>query len=149
MQLLSSVAMLCALVGAQAQDVSGWRMSDRFTGFRFEVRGVVQGVGFRRHVQNVAEQVGGFGWVQNKGPNSVVGEYRGNIVGAETLKQAIRDGPAVAQVESAEFFDYEDTKIRYHFSHFRILEDGRETCFEDAPHACSVGNEASGIMMEL
>ena len=35
MQLLSSVAVLCALVGAQAQDVSGWRMSDRFTGAQY------------------------------------------------------------------------------------------------------------------
>ena len=101
------------------------------------------------HHHAAGAQVGGFGWVQNKGTNSVVGEYRGNIVGAETLKQTIREGPAVAQVESAEFFDYEDTKIRYHFSHFRILEDGRETCFEEAPHACSVGSEASGIMVEL
>lgn len=31
---------------------------------------------------------------------------------------------------------YEDTKIRLHFSHFKILEDGRDTCFLDPPHKC-------------
>lgn len=32
--------------------------------------------------------------------------------------------------------DYEDTKIKLHFSHFKILDDARITCFRDAPHQC-------------
>lgn len=31
---------------------------------------------------------------------------------------------------------YEDTKIRLHFSAFKILPADRETCFIDAPHQC-------------
>jgi hypothetical protein len=31
---------------------------------------------------------------------------------------------------------YDDTKIRLHFSHFKILEKERETCFLDKPHQC-------------
>ena len=32
---------------------------------------------------------------------------------------------------------YEDTKIRLHFSYFKVLEMSRETCFLDPPHQCS------------
>lgn len=31
---------------------------------------------------------------------------------------------------------YEDTKIRLHFSHFKILPPSRSTCFVDSPHQC-------------
>jgi hypothetical protein len=29
---------------------------------------------------------------------------------------------------------YEDTKIRLHFSHFKILEEARDSCFLEPPH---------------
>jgi len=32
--------------------------------------------------------------------------------------------------------DYEDTKIKLHFSHFKIINAERETCFRDKPHQC-------------
>ncbi|ETV97138.1 hypothetical protein, variant 2 [Aphanomyces invadans] len=32
---------------------------------------------------------------------------------------------------------YESTKIRYHFTSFRVLEPTRRTCFLSPPHACS------------
>ena len=32
--------------------------------------------------------------------------------------------------------DYEDTKIKLHFSHFKLLDSRRETCFRDEPHSC-------------
>ncbi len=32
--------------------------------------------------------------------------------------------------------DYEDTKIKLHFSHFKILDKRRITCFRDEPHIC-------------
>ena len=31
---------------------------------------------------------------------------------------------------------YTDTKIKLHFSHFKVLGPERETCFRDAPHQC-------------
>lgn len=32
---------------------------------------------------------------------------------------------------------YADTKIRLHFSHFRHLDDDKDTCFLDEPNKCS------------
>lgn len=32
---------------------------------------------------------------------------------------------------------YADTKIRLHFSHFKILDEKRDTCFMDSPHQCA------------
>ena len=32
---------------------------------------------------------------------------------------------------------YEDTKIRLHFSNFKVLDSARDTCFIDPPHQCS------------
>ena len=31
---------------------------------------------------------------------------------------------------------YEDTKIKLHFSHFKVLDGKRETCFREEPHCC-------------
>mmetsp|Transcript_30258 Transcript_30258/g.47369 ORF Transcript_30258/g.47369 Transcript_30258/m.47369 type:complete len:105 (-) Transcript_30258:71-385(-) len=48
----------------------------------------------------------------------------------------LSQGPSGFQVEGVTFKDYEDTKIKLHFSHFKILEDTRKTCFRDEPHQC-------------
>jgi hypothetical protein len=31
---------------------------------------------------------------------------------------------------------YPDTKIALHFSHFKVLDARRVTCFQDEPHRC-------------
>ena len=74
--------------------------------------------------------------MQNTDSGTVVGEFRGSKAGAAAMKDALRTGPDAADVTRFDVHDYADTKIRYHFSHFRILDDDRITCFEEAPHAC-------------
>lgn len=116
----------------------GWRMVDRFAGFRYEVSGHVIGVGFRRALAATAEELGCFGWAQNTAQGKVVGEVRCAKVMAPQMKEWIRTGPSGAHVEDVVFRDYENTKIKLHFSHFKILPDDRETCFRDLPHQCAM-----------
>merc|ERR1719198_2577832 len=54
----------------------GWRMVDRFDGFRYALHGAVQGVGMRAAVQAAADELACFGWVQNAPSGLVVGEAR-------------------------------------------------------------------------
>ena len=64
---------------AQPQDPSlvGWRMVDRFAGFRYEVKGphVVQS-GFHTAAEKLADELGCFGWIQDSEFRTVVGEAR-------------------------------------------------------------------------
>ena len=117
----------------------GWRMIDRFYGFRFEIHGTVQGVWFRKSTMEKADEYACFGWVQNTVTNTVVGEARcGKKVGPK-FQQWLTHGPSSATVTRAHFKVYEDTKIKLHFSDFAILDDARKTCFRDndGPHSCS------------
>ena len=119
----------------------GWRMVDRFDGFRFELWGAVQGVGLRAAVQAVADELACFGWVQHSPRGSLVGEARcaktrgppfrawlehaatgGGGAGADGDASggiSARPPPA-ARVDRAEFAIYADTKIKLHFSHFKV-----------------------------
>ena len=126
---------------ALGQPPNGWKMTDRFTGFRFEMIGKVQNVGMLFAIQKKADTLGCFGWVQNSflQTKSIVGEARCNKVAADIMKQWLNtaDGhPEESLVENIEIKDYEDSKIKLHFSHFKILDDERETCFFDRPHQC-------------
>jgi acylphosphatase len=116
----------------------GWRMVDRFAGFRFELKGNVIGVGMRQALTETAEELGCFGWVQNTARRTVVGEVRCSKAVAPQMKEWMKRGPEGAQVDSVIIKDYENTKIKLHFSHFKILPDNRETCFRDEPHQCAV-----------
>jgi len=113
----------------------------RFAGFRYEVSGHVVGVGFRQAAAAAAEELGCFGWAQNAARNTVVGEARCAKVLAPQMKDWLRAGPPGARVDSVTVKDYENTKIKLHFSHFKILPDDRETCFRDPPHQCAVFQE--------
>lgn len=116
----------------------GWRMVDRFDGFRFEVHGRVQGVWFRRSTQRQADELACFGWVQNTARGTVVGEARCGKLAGKKMREWLKHGPELAEVERLEIKTYEDTKIKLHFSDFAILEDERRTCFrDDGPHDCA------------
>lgn len=119
----------------------GWRMVDRFAGFRFELKGNVIGVGMRQSMAETAEELGCFGWVQNTARRTVVGEVRCAKTIAPQMKEWMIHGPEGAQVDSLDIKDYENTKIKLHFSHFKILPDNRETCFRDKPHQCAIFHE--------
>mmetsp|Transcript_42591 Transcript_42591/g.86109 ORF Transcript_42591/g.86109 Transcript_42591/m.86109 type:complete len:166 (-) Transcript_42591:284-781(-) len=142
-RLLYSILLIVAAFSSPLDDVAfdgppGWRMVDRFAGFRYEVSGHVIGVGFRRALAATAEELGCFGWAQNTAHGTVVGEARCAKVMAPQMKEWVRTGPSGAKVEDVVFRDYDNTKIKLHFSHFKILPDDRETCFRDLPHQCLI-----------
>ncbi len=64
---------------------------------------------------------------------SVVGEARCNKLTGPALQAWLRDVGAASHVEIK---DYPDTKIKLHFSHFKIIDVTRKTCFRDPPHQC-------------
>ena len=65
------------------------------------VKGFVQGVGFRAHVQHSARQIGVTGWVRNVGDDTVEAVGEGERDKLERLIQAVKTGPLGAQVDEA------------------------------------------------
>ena len=121
---------------ASAYTPKGWKMTDRFYGFRYEVFGKVQGVWFRKTTQEMADKLACFGWVQNTYRGTVVGEARCNKVNGPKFEKYLHEGPELARVDKVDVLVYPNTKIKLHFSDFPILDDDRETCFRDKPHQC-------------
>ena len=117
---------------AQPQDPSlvGWRMVDRFAGFRYEVKGphVVQS-GFHTAAEKLADELGCFGWIQDSEFRTVVGEARCAKTVADKFKAFLREGHPTSEVEAVDIYDYPDTKIKLHFSHFKRLGSDRVTWF--------------------
>jgi acylphosphatase len=72
---------------------------------RWVVRGRVQGVGFRWFTARTARGLGVEGWVRNLPDGAVEVFGRGNPAALEALEQAIKAGPAGANVESVEKSD--------------------------------------------
>ena len=66
------------------------------------VKGRVQGVGFRAHVEYMARQIGGLtGWVRNVGYDTVEAIAEGEKKNVEKLIQAIQDGPHGSRVDES------------------------------------------------
>lgn len=113
---------------------AGWRMIDRFHGFRYEVSPKQQDAGFMDSVVQQADYHGCFGWIQQTEAGNFVGEGRCNKVKGPMFQEWLSKHELV---KDAAIKVYEDTKIRLHFSHFKMLDAARDTCFIDAPHQCS------------
>jgi len=132
-----------AWLGAVSADVVdpsmvGWRMVDRFAGFRFEVTGpFVTESGFHDAAVKKADELGCFGWTQDSERRTVVGEARCAKPVADAFKAFLREGGPHSEVDDVHIYDYPDTKIKLHFSHFKTLLPDRITCFHDPPHQCS------------
>ena len=135
---------ICAIVFSQPP---GWRMVDRFYGFRYELQGAKLSNSIATQIQAKADELGCFGWVQPKG-GMFVGEVRCNKAKGPVMQQWLQESSGA---DIANFKVYEDTKIRLHFSHFKILEEGRDTCFLDPPHQCESdkSHEQSSFGSEL
>ncbi|CAN0050128.1 unnamed protein product [Discosporangium mesarthrocarpum] len=99
----------------------GWRMEDRFYGFRFEAHGHVQGVQYKEAAQVAADELGCFGWVQDTQRGTVVGEARCSIPAGGQMVDRLRVGSEESNVSEVVVKRYKDTKIKLHFSHFKIL----------------------------
>jgi acylphosphatase len=66
------------------------------------VKGRVQGVGFRAHVEYHARQIGGItGWVRNVGWNTVEAIAEGSRGNVERLIAMMREGPRASRVDEA------------------------------------------------
>jgi acylphosphatase len=64
------------------------------------VKGRVQGVGFRAHVEYSARQIGGLvGWVRNVGYDSVEVIAEGERPSVERLIERIKEGPTGSRVD--------------------------------------------------
>jgi len=123
--------------GGDAFVQEGWRMVDRFHGFRFELEGKVQGVGFRNAIKEKADEIPCFGWVQNTAKGTVVGEARCSKRRGVDMEEMLRSGgPPGSRVDAARIKVYPSTKIKLLFPDFVILPDARVTCFDDEPHKC-------------
>ena len=65
------------------------------------VKGFVQGVGFRAHVQYSARQIGVTGWVRNVGDDTVEAIGEGERARLERFVDAVKMGPRGAQVDES------------------------------------------------
>ena len=66
------------------------------------VRGRVQGVGFRAHVEYSARQIEGLtGWVRNVGYDTVEAVIEGKRPAVEWLVEVIKQGPRGSRVDDA------------------------------------------------
>ena len=66
------------------------------------VKGRVQGVGFRAHVEYNARQMDGLtGWVRNVGDGTVEAVAEGERSKVERFLQMVKDGPRASRVDEA------------------------------------------------
>lgn len=120
----------------------------------------------QKDIKRKAESLACFGWTQfspsssslrismNNGGDSIVGEIRCNSKMGPMMKQWLLDYSSSNKIsktsshtlssssqyyyiENVEIKEYENSKIKLHFSHFKILDSKRETCFVDVPHQCA------------
>lgn len=139
------------IVGQKA----GWRMVDRFHGFRFELSGDKLDQDVLELIQTEADNYSCFGWAQLSAKGTVVGEMRCPKARGKVLEDKVtKISPKVHKADILVMQPpvhaflvlsltipllqvYPDTKIRLHFTSFKLLEADRDTCFLDPPHQCS------------
>lgn len=109
-------------------------MVDRFYGFRFELTGSNLDSEILELIQAEADNYACFGWTQLTKKGTVVGEARCSKARGKVLEEKL--SKISSKVQKADVLVYPDTKIRLHFSYFKIVEPERDTCFLDAPHQC-------------
>ncbi len=93
-------------------------------------------------IRDAADDLSGFGWVQSPAyaPQVAGGEFRGNKATAAAMRAHLAALPGAACATEP----YEDTKIRYLFSHFKVMVPTRRMCFEEPPYMCPGGGASSG-----
>ena len=128
------ICLLLALFDFIQCQPAGWRLVDRFYGFRYELKLNGNIDGFEQQIVNEGDKYGCFGWIQYKIENTWVGEARCNKKNGPKFEQYLIHIPNTINVVTKV---YEDTKIRLHPSHFKIYDSSKDTCFVDPPHQCN------------
>ncbi len=65
------------------------------------VQGLVQGVGFRAHVESIARQAGVTGWVRNVGYDTVEAVAEGERAQVEQFIEWMKQGPRASRVDES------------------------------------------------
>lgn len=128
----------------------GYYPEDRFIGVRY----VLTGSGISKYdpmdlmgaVVERADELFCFGWIQQTkstkilGQDAYAGEARCWIEEGKLFQTFLQDEmkEMLDEVDDYDivFKEYTDTKILLHFSHFKVLDSRRNTCFRDEPHQC-------------
>jgi acylphosphatase len=71
------------------------------------VKGRVQGVGFRAHVEYYANQIGVTGWVRNVGWDTVEAIAEGKRGNVERFIEMVKEGPRMSRVDESKV-EWED-----------------------------------------
>ncbi len=117
----------------------GWKMIDRFYGFRYEISEKSESAAdaLIEDLVAKAKSFKCFGWAQKvPAKDSVVGEVRCMKKAGSKMKMWLEGyDDSMKQI-----LVYADTKIRLHFTYFKVLDPDRNTCFLQAPHKCADEN---------
>ena len=65
------------------------------------VKGRVQGVGFRAHVEHYAAQIGVAGWVRNVGYDTVEAVAEGTAGQVDQFIEMVKQGPRMSRVDES------------------------------------------------
>jgi acylphosphatase len=86
------------------------------------VKGRVQGVGFRAHVEYEARQIGGLtGWVRNVGDDTVEAVAEGEQSKVDRFIEKLKQGPRMSRVDDAKV-EWED--VTGEFREFGVKRSG-------------------------
>ena len=86
------------------------------------VKGRVQGVGFRAHVEYAARQIGGLtGWARNVGYNTVEAIAEGERGKVELFIEQMKQGPRMSRVDESRV-EWED--VTGEFREFGVKRSG-------------------------
>ncbi|MBE7433272.1 MAG: acylphosphatase [Anaerolineales bacterium] len=83
------------------------------------VKGRVQGVGFRAHVEYYARQIGVTGWVRNVGYDTVEAVAEGRRADVERFLEAVKEGPRMSRVDESRI-EWEEM-VGNSFTDFRVM----------------------------
>jgi acylphosphatase len=70
-----------------------------------QVRGRVQGVGFRYSALNAARSLGLRGWVRNESDGSVTARFQGSEAEVEQFIEWLKKGPSFSSVQDVDVTD--------------------------------------------
>lgn len=143
------VGALCMVtaIATHPSEQGPFAQAERYFGFRFEA-GASDGAALQRFMGDVvaaADQHSAFGWIQERpgATPALVGEVRATKGDGAQLLALLHAGPAYVPEGgyTADVLTYTDTRIRYHFADFRVLDAARKTCFPTPPHKCAAEEE--------